>query len=656
MRAHLRPRRARRDFWSNVWSSILIGVTVLALLIAIFPTATSVNPGKPISNGAQPVNQGGNTGPGGGQTGLEVNGQAGPLLLPGTYVDIQCPDGWLNFTAGASIHCHDTTLDNDLCDSSQCTFTIQGKMDKGYSFAGWGTSGQAAVSSATQNPTTFYVYTPNMGNHYTGGLTLCSWNQSNCVNGGGGCTAASMSQPTAQNTSGYQQDWVNWSFVGTLPITPSFSWWVGNGPNLAIPLIGKTGSSASINLNALKAGTMYNYEAGVSNGCGGESLDGYFTTPAAPLSELVGWISTLVQDPYQLDQIGAPVAGATIDSIVANCTNTGGSRVRVPFPTTVEGVPQPAATTNSVGHFTIQFPLDYWTAGYVYYRLWPGGGCENAMDPMLNVSNPNLKINATGAAGSWNATIFHNMTFSGTNDYIQFGLPANQQTYTIPGIAFVHTADASCGVTIATTTNQSIVSYNGGNGFTDDTSWTSEVIANPVSNGESVVDFHEYTTGYVNETTSANYSVAYAYGNVFDPSENAVTVVDPNGSPPPGETWPIPGYPGYYVDTVGSGGAILNWYNGGSYTSTAGLDLSISLTGGWKGFSFGPSVRLVYTTTTGKSSSTEISCSLSDIGEPLGDNAQFYYYVDGTQSSNQEAINVHVWFDDYCVPNLSTCN
>lgn len=656
MRAHLRPRAARRRFVLNVWTSILTGVTVLTLLTSMFLTTTQASPSIPTPREVQTLDPGSSgvaTSP---WVGLEINGQAGPLILPGTYVTIQCPDGWLNFTSGASIHCHDTTLDEDLCDVSTCTFTIQGKMDQGYSFAGWGTSGEAGVSSATANPTTFHVYTPNSGDHYTGSLTLCSWNQSQCVNGGGGCTAASMSQPVAQNTSGYQQDWVNWTFTGTTPVTPSFWWWVGSGPDLATPRISETSSSASINLNALKAGTTYSYEAGVSNGCGGESLDGYFATPAAPLGQLVGWISTLVSNPYQLDQIGAPVAGATIDYMVANCVNTGGARVRIPFPTNAEGVPQPAATTNSLGHFAVKFPLTYSTAGTVYYDLWPGGWCKNTMLPFGNVSNPNLVINATGAAGSWNATIFHNTTSSASNDYIQFGLPANQQTFSIPGIAFVHTADATCGVTIVTTITQAILSYDAGNGFTDNTEWTTGAIAPPVSNGESVVDFHQYTTGYVNETTGANYSTAYAYGNMFDPSQNAVNVVDPNGSPPPGETYPISGYPGYQVETVGPGGGGLFWYNGGSYTSTSGLDITISLTGGWGGISFGPSVELTYTTTISKSSSTEITCSFSDTGEPIGDNAQFYYLVDGTQAANQEAINVHVWFDDYCVPNLTTCN
>ena len=47
---------------------------------------------------------------------------------------------------------------------------------------------------------------------------------------------------------------------------------------------------------------------------------------------------------------------------------------------------------------------------------------------------------------------------------------------------------------------------------------------------------------------------------------------------------------------------------------------------------------------------------LTDSGEPAGDDAQFYYTVDGGLAANDEAINVHVWFDDYCVPNNTTCN
>ena len=65
---------------------------------------------------------------------------------------------------------------------------------------------------------------------------------------------------------------------------------------------------------------------------------------------------------------------------------------------------------------------------------------------------------------------------------------------------------------------------------------------------------------------------------------------------------------------------------------------------------------LSYGTTTGVSSSAEITCTLVDSQVSQGMNEQFYYEVDGSGSASQEAINMHVWFDDFCVPNNTTCD
>jgi hypothetical protein len=417
-------------------------------------------------------------------------------------------------------------------------------------------------------------------------------------------------------------------------------------------------------LNALSGGTTYDFTISEGNSYGHSSYNGQFTTANAPTNEYVGWVYQMVSNPYELDQIGNPMPGAAIDPIWANCVNPGGAPVRIAFPgggTATGGVySDPAATANASGYYTVSFPLTWMSSpsGPVLYDLWANGYCWDTsfgIGSVGNISNPYLSLNASYPS-YWNATDYVSSTNSVTNDYHQFGLPANEQDYSIPGIAFVHTQYSTCGVTIVTSITQSISSYEAGNGFTDQTSWTTGATANPVSNGESEIDFHQYTTGTVNETAAASYSTAYAIGNMFDPSANAVSVLDPLGPPPPGQTYPIPGYPGYQVFTVGGTGGGKFWFNGGSYTSTAGLDISVSLTGGWGGLSFGPSLELSYTTTTGTSSQTEITCNFADSGEPPGDNAQFYYYVDGSQANSQDAINVHVWFDDYCVPNQTTCS
>jgi hypothetical protein len=443
----------------------------------------------------------------------------------------------------------------------------------------------------------------------------------------------------------YRQAWVNWTFTGT---TTTFEWQESDGgPNLPLPeiSINSGDTAASVNLNSLTANTQYYYEISATNSCGTSPIEsGVFTTGPAPTNEIVGWVSSVSSNPYEVDQIGSPLSGAEI-SVNATCPAGPVGLTQVTFPD--------AATTTSSGSYAISFPLQIYIPELtVVWSLWSTGYCSGSQ---RNVSSPDYTLRAS-LDGYWNATDFISSSLTATNDYHQFGLPPNVQTYSVPGIAFVHTEYASCGVTITTTISQTINSDVAGDGFTDQTSWTSGVTASPVSNGESSVAFHEYTSGVVNETAGATNAATYAVGNVFDPSQNAVSVVDPLPPPSPGQTYPIPGYPGYQVETVGGTGGGLSWYNGGSYASTAGLDISVSIGGEWDGVAFGPTIQLSYTTTTGTSSQKEISCTFADSGEPTGEYAQFYYFVDGSQASSQDAINVHVWFDDYCVPNQTTCN
>ncbi|HTW55960.1 MAG TPA: hypothetical protein VMG36_05900 [Thermoplasmata archaeon] len=451
---------------------------------------------------------------------------------------------------------------------------------------------------------------------------------------------------------------MNWTTGGTGPFTYGFGWKTSSGVSQPTPSF----SQGSINLNDVAPGTTYKFEINEWNSWGEGSYNGSFTTASAPTSSFLGWVNQLVSNPDELNQIGPPMAGLTIDTVWAHCVNPEGAPIQVPFPQNPNtGAGEPAATTDSNGFFSIEFPLTYTYLGTTYYDVYTNGTCrDNEYQGSYggawvgSAPNPDLSINVSAPNGFWNATQY--VTMSGTGQVLNFGLPQNQQIYTIPGIAFVHTAYASCGVSITTQITQSIGSYGAGSGYTDRTSWTNGTGANNVSNGESVVDFHEYSTGVINETSGAKFGEAYAIGPMFDPSENAVSVTDPESSPPPGETYPIPGYSGYYVDTVGPAGGYLNWSNGGTYTSTRGLNVSISLSGGWGGVSVGPAVDLSYTTTVGASQQKEIRCMLTDSGEPAGDDAQFYYTVDGGLAANDEAINVHVWFDDYCVPNNTTCN
>ena len=452
-----------------------------------------------------------------------------------------------------------------------------------------------------------------------------------------------VAQPAVQG--GYRQAWVNWSITnGTYS---GFDW--GTSTSYGFPMPSPSGSS--MNLNDLNSGTTYYYQVWAHNSCGSSFSSGSFATSAAPTTGFVGWVSQLVSDPHQLNQIGNTiVSGATV-YVGANC-GIGGNPFYIP-----------AATTSGSGHYSFTFPISYSQQGGLFtWTLSSSGVCTYSIEWIgsYNTANSHYLLKAN-KNGFWNATQYVSSTLSGSNDYRQFGLLLEGQSISTPGISWSHTSDATCGTQIVTTISQTVYAYLAGSGYNDQQQWVSGAGANPVANGVSEVDFHYYTSGVINETFGeASVDGSWAVGPMFDPSQNAVKPSDPLPSPPPGQTYPIPGYPGYYVDTVGGNGGYLQFKNGGSFTQTQGLDISIGLGGGWNGVAVNAggsaSVDLSYGTTTGVSSSAEITCTLVDSQVSQGMNEQFYYEVDGSGSASQEAINMHVWFDDFCVPNNTTCD
>lgn len=593
------------------------------------------------------------------------SGLAGPLILPGTFVTIDCPDGWLNFTAGASIHCHDTVTSDDLCDTSTCTFTIAAKMDRTYTFAGWGTSGQAGVQSATTTPTTFYVYTPNPGNHYTGSLTLCHTGQSGCVNGGGGgCTAATMGTPIASVLFNYQQAWVNWTMAGTAPVTPGFLWWVTSGDYLTEPVISTIGSTASINLNDLAVGTTYHFEAEVSNGCGSDSLDGYFTTLTAPTNGYQGWVypaDPLGSNAHQLNQVGNPIPGASVwlsayceyeyqDTFALGTYYPSVALAQVAFP---------SVTTSSLGGYSLTFPLyDPYTIyvnvdGFeipddVLLTLGSNGVCStsDSLTPEIWSGQPTTASNnhyllEADSSGDWNATVWTTSTLSGTNDFQQFALPPDGSEIGPSGVAFVHTAQADCSITIENGFAETVDSSLAGSGDNYQNGWGTLEGNDQGYGSDSSVAFHYTTSGIANETSSPGIQNSYAVSGPYGPVWGQA-FVDPYSSAPYKDA--------AHTLTVRPGGSIdqFGYLNGGYYTSTAGLDITVGLSLGWGGFSVSPSVDLVDTTSVTASSSNEILCSFKDPSQ--SQSIQFYFYAEGSEVANQEAVNLHIWYDDMCTP------
>jgi hypothetical protein len=267
-----------------------------------------------------------------------------------------------------------------------------------------------------------------------------------------------------------------------------------------------------------------------------------------------------------------------------------------------------------------------------------------------------------GGSGYWNATTWTVAQMSTWNDFRQLGLEPNYQGVIIPAIAFSHTQYASCGVTITQTVTEAVGAYLAGSGYTDTATWTRGLSAKPVTDSNSEVDLHQYSSGAMNETNPVVVQAGYGVGGLFDPSENAIPEADWLTSPPSGQTYPIPGYPGYMIDTVGQTGGGINYSYGGSFEVSTGIDiaLDIGLSGGWQGVPVeaggGATIPLSYEISASTSSTSGVDCSLTDSQASNGLNAQFYYYVDGTESSNQAAINMHIWFDDYCSPNPTTCS
>ncbi len=539
---------------------------------------------------------------------------ADPNLASGDCVSFQCQKGTIS--VGGKQICSDGSATQIECVSGSCQASLAGQMNSGVTFGDWQASGDASIVCTSCLSTT--LKTTGNGGVETGTVKECT--------GGPQISAGYAIQ------SGYRQVWVNWSDPEEYSTT--FQWGTTTSYGLPVPSL----SGRSVNLNALTAATTYYYKITDTTNCGAvASVAGTFVTSAAPANEFVGWVSTLVPNSLLLDQVGSPIAGATLGEIWANCVNPNDLAVRIAFPTGV--------STDSNGHYTLSFPLKWTYAGYTYYDLWPNGWCKDNTwsGTNGNVSNSELTLNMS-AQGHWNATESVSSTNSGANDYHQFGLPANEPGVAVPGIAFVHTPLVKCGVTIENGLTRTVDSYVAGDGFDDTKTYGEVLTGNPVSNGDSSVSFDYHTTGWVNETGKPTIADSYAVGDPYNPGTNAISPPDPDASPPTGSS----------VWSYGGTGGSIGWYNGGSYTSTAGLDMQLSVTGGWGGLSFGPSFDLVYTTTTGVSSLHEIVCSsVSD--PPTGYDYQFYTYIDGTDSTSGQAINVHIWYDDECVQGSTGC-
>ena len=447
--------------------------------------------------------------------------------------------------------------------------------------------------------------------------------------------------------------WVNWSWTNgtgnpSPKAYPGFNWSTAGGVNQPIPASFKQGS---IDLNALSAGSTYGFTISESNSYGTTTHGGQFTTLKAPTKEFVGFVSQMVSNPLLLDQVGPPLSSAHVwietecpwVEINNNLYNPG-------------WVTFPSSTTYSSGNYSLGFPEVYSYKDplgvQLTYTLGSNGVCtftDSLYDHYI-YSNSHYFLYA-GDSGYWNAMDWVSSTLSTSNDYQQFGLPQNNYTVGALGIAFSHTPYAGCSVGITNTATQQVQNYVNIVGYQTGytaTGWVnSSTTASAKYNGEASITADYHTTGTVNESVgNFSYGEVQAYGAGYDIATDTVTFNESDPSAPPiGNTSTNT----TFERTVGPDSTQwVNSSNGGTYTSSSGLNLQVAISGGWYGASIGTNIGLVALTSAGSDTSHMVDCALNDPNSTYA--YQFIITLDGTQWASSQAINAHIWFKDECIP------
>jgi len=478
--------------------------------------------------------------------------------------------------------------------------------------------------------------------------------------GGGGGTAPSfVHDPAVTIQSGYRQAWVNWSDTGSTPITPHFTWYPSGGSDLPNPGF----RDGSINLNALTAGTTYDFTVQIGNAYGAATFSGSFSTSSAPTTEFVGWVSPISSDSDQLDEIGteSALSGASV-WIQADCPAPPDSSPPLPY----WAVNFSSTAASSTGSYALSFPESatvHWGLNGIDttdYSLASTGVCTLESSSPTTQSNSHYSLWAD-KVGYWNATIYVSSALSATNDYQQFGLPPNGYSISAIGVGFSHTQYGGCTIGITNGAVQRVenyvVTFGYESGYTA-TGWVnSSTTASAVTDGDSSITYDYHTTGVVNETSGhISFGEAQAFGNGYDLSTDTVSFTDPDSSPPAiGNN----STSSTFERTVGPDSTQwINDSNGGSYQSTAGLNLQIGISGGWDGAGFSGGVstnllELVDLTSATSDTSHAVDCSLVNNNPTYA--YQFIVTMDGTQAPEAQAINAHIWFEDECTPGTSGC-
>jgi hypothetical protein len=387
---------------------------------------------------------------------------------------------------------------------------------------------------------------------------------------------------------------------------------------------------------------------------------------AVEVAPFVGWVSQMISNASLLNQLRSPLRNAHVWP-VANCyhENVAGSWY-VEHTFNLSGT-----NSSSSGYYQLTFPQTYtYTLHSKYYNptvtqsLSSSGNCVTTDNygNKYTVSNSHLLL-YSNLAGYWNATLYLPATLSATNDYQQFGLPANGYSIAAGGVAFIHTSYAECAVGVTQGASQQVQNYVNilgyQQGYTTTGSVTSGTTASARQGLESSISLDYHTTGVVNESVgNFTYGEAQAYGNSYNLATDTVNFVDPDSTMPAvGNT----STSSTFERTVGANST--QWYNasnGGSYTSTAGLDLQVTLSlpgvsaPEWNGAGLSVNaVSLVDQTTASSDTSHAIDCSMQDTNSTYA--YQFLVSVDSTLAASTDAINVHIWFLDACIAGTNGC-
>lgn len=471
------------------------------------------------------------------------------------------------------------------------------------------------------------------------------------------CPTPTITAHTPSVQGGFRQTWLNWSWTGGDTDTPWMQWYVTSGNYLNGPEISVSGASASVNLNALQAGTTYTYYMGV-NSQGSDcylssaSHEGTFTTNNAPTTEFIGWVDNESESVYHLDPLGSSIRGALVD-IWANCDG-----LQIPFG---------GFTTNATGYFALQgFPMQDGA-----YYLDSNGECNYGQG-----GTPNSEYTLTVSKnGYWNVTEVVSSTLSATNDYLQFVLPFNSLDNSPLAVSFIHTVysgvqeySAECGFSFEGTQSQQTVqqtSYSLNTnffGFSQQSSDTTgsqkgEQFAEPGSWGNTTgMELGYYFSGFEweNNLTVANaYQVSGEEG--VDPV--AFTSTDWLTAPAP---LPTPMPTGYQFEVAPSqyprsNPLPIEVFGGGTFASTTNDQIGVQVSLQWDGLSATPSAGLTYTTTVTTQSSYVETCDFAYIADPSGHGGAPYYYWYNEDSGAASSV-LHVWLEGWCNNNQNPNN